>query len=371
LILTFRRVIQSQEAQAAAMKMFGQLTRTTKPFYPSRLVCKRFNVRNPHPDKQADDAAGRRTQAGAKQPLSKESVRTMMNNNTLDEFTSTPDFANDPLMQAIIPKPSDRAQQEQLTTQTIAQTTSEKAIADTVEEKQELPLDYERPSIDIFKAIFEDSDEDDEEEDEGEPEPEPMSTLAHQTTMVDNEMADDSNVIGPPLPPAPEEESKPVFRPMFKKRIQDRQIKDDNASSRSVHVGPMSFISSEEHVVEPFSKTSSDNSRREQKRSRRDDSDQESSEERRRSSTRTHHHKKESKKKKRKSDRSQSRERRHKKSKKRRRERSHSEIDPDEIAERLVYDDSLWVEKPAVAAPVKTRQAESSSKARPKAYDMW
>jgi G patch domain-containing protein 1 len=137
LILTFRRVIQSQEAQAAAMKMFGQLTRTTKPFYPSRLVCKRFNVRNPHPDKQADDAAGRRTQAGAKQPLSKESVRTMMNNNTLDEFTSTPDFANDPLMQAIIPKPSDRAQQEQLTTQTIAQTTSEKAIADTVEEKQE------------------------------------------------------------------------------------------------------------------------------------------------------------------------------------------------------------------------------------------
>lgn len=346
------------------MKMFGQLTRTTKPFYPSRLVCKRFNVKNPHPDQQADDAAGRRTQAGAKQPLSKESVQTMMNNNNLDEFTTTADFSNDPLMQAVIPKPSERTQQEQSVSQII-----EPTIA-TAKEVEDAPLDYERPSMDIFKAIFEDSDDD---EDEDEPEPEPTPAAADKVTASTSDSRkddDQDDMIGPPLPPPPEE-PKPVFRPMFTKRTHDRQIKEESISWRSAPVGPMSFISSEEHVVEPFSKSSSsaDKSRREHKRSRRDDSDRdEDSDDDRRSSSRSHH-KKESKKKKRKSERSDSRERRHKKNKKKRRERSGSEIDQDEIAERLVYDDSLWVEKPSVA-PTNTHRSDTT-RTRPKAYDMW
>ncbi|KAJ3376256.1 hypothetical protein GGF31_000323 [Allomyces arbusculus] len=35
--------------QAAAMGQFGQLTRSVHMFYPTRLLCKRFGVRNPHP----------------------------------------------------------------------------------------------------------------------------------------------------------------------------------------------------------------------------------------------------------------------------------------------------------------------------------
>ncbi|KAG1079735.1 hypothetical protein G6F42_023638 [Rhizopus arrhizus] len=70
----------TQEAEAAAMKMFGNLTRTVKPFYPNRLVCKRFNVKDPHPnhDHTADKAAGR-TQGGNKDALSKESMETILN----------------------------------------------------------------------------------------------------------------------------------------------------------------------------------------------------------------------------------------------------------------------------------------------------
>ncbi|KTW26315.1 hypothetical protein T552_02801 [Pneumocystis carinii B80] len=40
--------------EAAKMNMFGSLTRIITTFYPARLLCKRFNVRNPHPDKQSD-----------------------------------------------------------------------------------------------------------------------------------------------------------------------------------------------------------------------------------------------------------------------------------------------------------------------------
>ena len=354
------------------MKMFGKLTRTTKPFYPSRLVCKRFNVKNPHPDHQGDDASSRRTQAGGKQPLSKESVKSIMNNNTLDEFTGAADIANDPLMQAVIPKPSERAQQEA----PAAQNTTE--VANTVvtttntaaqEGKDETPLDYERPSMDIFKAIFEDSDDEEEDEELGETELTPMAVDQRRELNVTSAKSDeDDDMIGPPLPPA-EEEEKPVFRPLFKKRSQERH-KDDSSSSKAIHAGPMSFISSEEHIVEPFNPSSSERKSREHKRSRHDGSDQnEDSDERKRSSSRSRHHKKDSKKKKRKSDRerSRSRERRHKKSKKRRREHSDEEIDPNEIAERLVYDDSLWVEKPSA----KPTGDSHSNRARPKAYDMW
>lgn len=39
--------------EAAKMNMFGSLTRIITTFYPARLLCKRFNVRNPYPDKQS------------------------------------------------------------------------------------------------------------------------------------------------------------------------------------------------------------------------------------------------------------------------------------------------------------------------------
>src|SRR5579859_1746463 len=34
---------------AAKINMYGYLTRTTPEFYPTRLLCKRFNVKDPHP----------------------------------------------------------------------------------------------------------------------------------------------------------------------------------------------------------------------------------------------------------------------------------------------------------------------------------
>lgn len=49
--------------EAAKMGMFGKMTRSTAEFYPTRLLCKRFNVRPPA-HSQGDDAGGKANEAG-------------------------------------------------------------------------------------------------------------------------------------------------------------------------------------------------------------------------------------------------------------------------------------------------------------------
>lgn len=39
----------SDAGKAAAMKMYGKLTRDVQEWHPDKLVCKRFNVPNPYP----------------------------------------------------------------------------------------------------------------------------------------------------------------------------------------------------------------------------------------------------------------------------------------------------------------------------------
>src|SRR5688500_9765084 len=64
---------ESSAEAAARMNMFGPLTRTRTNFYPARLLCKRFNVANPHPDYKYDNPSGK-TQKGQKDVLSKETM---------------------------------------------------------------------------------------------------------------------------------------------------------------------------------------------------------------------------------------------------------------------------------------------------------
>jgi len=40
---------------AAKINMYGYLTRSTSDFYPTRLLCKRFNVKDPHPVGSAEE----------------------------------------------------------------------------------------------------------------------------------------------------------------------------------------------------------------------------------------------------------------------------------------------------------------------------
>lgn len=258
----------SQEAEAAAMKMFGNLTRTVKPFYPNRLVCKRFNVKDPHPnhDHTADKAAGR-TQGGNKDALSKESMDTILNERLplQQTFTSVSEMApslaqpdDDPMMKAVVPKPSQRSQDA-----TAPTTGIEGTKAKETEEDEGPPLDYERPSMDIFKAIFDDSDSE-EEEDEQKTETRENTAVVSSTTPLNQD-----DFIGPPMPPQPATADIPLtttstasssstpkdepFRPMFK-RASER--KDPSASSL------LPQVISEQVVVQPFKPRSSRQKRR-------------------------------------------------------------------------------------------------------------
>ncbi|KAI8984316.1 hypothetical protein BDF20DRAFT_833834 [Mycotypha africana] len=263
----------SQEAEAAALKMFGNLTRTVKPFYPNRLVCKRFNVRNPHPDHNpADEKSAGRTQAGSRDVLNKDSIKLMINERMPLNFTSSTTIEtstpvahdNDPLMGAVIPKPSDRqTANENIKAPVTGVNLTE---TNTIEEDENTvtAMDYERPSMDIFKAIFENSDT---EEEDNDAETEDAVTTAKDKEKAETDTNSDREVlIGPPPPPLPPSalkasdnsqttnntETNPMFRPMFKRR-QERQ---------GEYSTPLTNIISEEVVIQPFKSRVSGNKRR-------------------------------------------------------------------------------------------------------------
>jgi hypothetical protein len=43
---------EDHQAVAASMKMFGKMTRKEEDWFPVSLLCKRFNLRQPHPDRK-------------------------------------------------------------------------------------------------------------------------------------------------------------------------------------------------------------------------------------------------------------------------------------------------------------------------------
>jgi G patch domain-containing protein 1 len=381
----------TQEAEAAAMKMFGNLTRTVKPFYPNRLVCKRFNVRNPHPDHDptTDKAAGR-TQAGSKDALSKESMESMLNERMPLTFTSsskTPEplslSTDDPMMKAVVPKPSERTADQK---DTKAPTTGVDVIKkDEDEDEGGPPLDYERPSMDIFKAIFDDSDSEDEEEEEEKQEIKQEIKEESKMVITAPSIDNQDDFIGPPAPPQASTADIPMaivkdtssntetpFRPMFKR-----------ASERKESSNPLTHVISEEVVVQPFKPRSSGHKRRHVSVS--EDEDEEDYKKTKTSSSRRserdkdedrqsrhHHHKHKSSKHKRSKsrDRSKSRERssRHKSSSSRRdRKSSHKKRDKEDEQDEY---EGMWVEKePPVV--IQTTTGHRKKEGRMSAADMW
>jgi G patch domain-containing protein 1 len=49
--------IEDPAIEAAKMNMYGRLTRSITEFFPTRLLCKRFNVKDPHPVPTEGDVA--------------------------------------------------------------------------------------------------------------------------------------------------------------------------------------------------------------------------------------------------------------------------------------------------------------------------
>ena len=134
----------SPKAHAAKMGMFGPLTRETQPWQPASRLCKRFGVKVPElPPNMPNEASSSKAGPSFTQSGESESVPTSEKDHTVpvQKSDGPRDLAN-------IGLGEDETQGQ-----------------DT--------LTYERPSMDIFKAIFASDDEDSDGEQEKEEEPEP------------------------------------------------------------------------------------------------------------------------------------------------------------------------------------------------------
>ncbi|KZT59468.1 DUF1604-domain-containing protein [Calocera cornea HHB12733] len=134
-------VQETPRQHAAKMGMFGPLTRDVSTWVPSKLLCKRFGVKDPYPDgvpgeeKPAVTPAWKAPESStASQPLTNAVAASMLNQDKENVPTTKKDISN-------------------------------VGLGDDDDQGRDI-LTYEKPGMDIFKAIFASDDEDSDEEEE-------------------------------------------------------------------------------------------------------------------------------------------------------------------------------------------------------------
>lgn len=172
---------EPEDPAVAAVRagMFGALTRKTVDFFPCKLLCKRFNCRQPHPDGAAggrggddDDEAG---------PASRDDSKDLLNKATMEELRTQAGYEPPPMTTSAYSSAgagAPAAEKDALKpsgTNQPQRSLGSIGMGEDETQGQDI-LTYERPSMDLFKAIFaEDS------EDEGDDEPESNSASALQS----------------------------------------------------------------------------------------------------------------------------------------------------------------------------------------------
>ena len=210
----------SPKAHAAKMSMYGPLTREKKPWQPAKLLCKRFGVKDPNPEPEIVNEAAAGSSAMAT-PSFTHSEQQEASGPRSAADTTTPMQARD--------GPRDLAN--------IGLGEDETQGQDT--------LTYERPSMDIFKAIFASDDEDSDDE-EGEPEedngPTPLPTTNGRdlstgftpATVIFDDTPVDTNTFKPTFIPREGKDKKTKNEEKSKEK--KREKKDKKKEQKSVLV---------------------------------------------------------------------------------------------------------------------------------------
>lgn len=132
---------KSDQKKAAEMKMFGRLTREKFEWHPAKVLCKRFNVPNPYNDS---------TMVGL--PKVKRDKYSLFNFLTIPTENNPPKLADESL------KPSDSVSEETLQKETHSSDSELVKAKRQMDSKKILELEKKeedgRPSMDLFKAIF-------------------------------------------------------------------------------------------------------------------------------------------------------------------------------------------------------------------------
>ena len=130
----------SPKAHAAKMGMYGPLTREVVSWQPARLLCKRFGVKDPNPPPDVEATAPPKASSSSSSAAFAQSSNTHASGSSKDETA---------------PAQRDRGPRK---LENIGLGEDETQGQDT--------LTYQRPAMDIFKAIFASDSEDSDEEDE-------------------------------------------------------------------------------------------------------------------------------------------------------------------------------------------------------------
>lgn len=151
--------------QAANLGMYGAMTRSSFPFHPSRLLCKRFNV-PPPPDLPPTSDTGEHgfNKSQTEEAVSKEAMEKMMHDVLTHgkevpvQFIRGSRWALTSCLGTAMQRPAWMGQAAMSTaSQTPLSQTVEHA---TVDVERNEALSNERAPEDVFKAIFGDDDED-------------------------------------------------------------------------------------------------------------------------------------------------------------------------------------------------------------------
>ncbi|KAK9894119.1 hypothetical protein P389DRAFT_103559 [Cystobasidium minutum MCA 4210] len=207
---------------------FGFMTRTVEPWYPTKLLCKRFNVADPHPDgpsreSNSSHSFGQTPSAAQESDILNQSAMDSMmqdrkSNNTGDGFLGGVSFPS--------AQPGAQA--------TAAAEANDPAMDGTAQADDVLA--YEKPSMDIFKAIFASDDEDDMDEDEEAIKQTPSTASSQPEMAVDDPSAIpdttifDTKAAEPPAPLKIEDLS--TFKPTFVSRTDRITSSKDEAKKK-------------------------------------------------------------------------------------------------------------------------------------------
>lgn len=152
---------RDEVTSAAELNMFGRLTRTRTDWKPDKLLCKRFNVADPWLSKaKKQDPVEEEGKAREKEVLNERTMRDLLFER--DRLVAEGRLSGEG--ESGTPLPPEKL---------IAGTSTDVGAAEggsATEQGQKVEEEYERPPMDIFKAIFADSDSDEDSEEEVEEE---------------------------------------------------------------------------------------------------------------------------------------------------------------------------------------------------------
>ena len=214
---------QDEDPRMAAVRlgMYGPLTRELSAWQPARLLCKRFGVREPEVDASETDAA-------------QSAVRA--------QETATPQAGTSAAAPLAITDGSETAAESS------EQHKGPRNLANVGlgedDDQGRDTLTYQRPAMDVFKAIFASDDEDSDDEDDGKPTTEVKSPISAQPSAPSTSPADEAPAYlraGPSTQPAyqpngsavvpnpaPESKDMTTFKPTFVPRA-EREARNEKS----------------------------------------------------------------------------------------------------------------------------------------------